>query len=100
MSEATFTTKSGQTRNKKTTKGWKFCIQWNDGKCEWVKLKDLKESHPVEVAEYAKANQLLQEPAFRWWAPYALNTKNRILSAMKKRYEVLKPHLLVLSLWQ
>ena len=64
MSEATFTTKSGQTRNKKTTKGWKFCIQWNDGKCEWVKLKDLKESHPVEVAEYAKANQLLQEPAF------------------------------------
>ena len=86
MSEATFTTKSGQTRNKKTTKGWKFCIQWNDGKCEWVKLKDLKESHPVEVAEYAKANQLLQEPAFRWWAPYALNTKNRILSAMKKRY--------------
>ena len=27
----------------------------------------------MEIAEYAKANRLLQEPAFRWWAPYALN---------------------------
>jgi len=85
-SDATYTTPNGQTRNKKTTKGWKFCIQWNDGTTEWLKLKDLKESHPVEVAEYVAANELQQEPAFRWWVPHTLTKKNRILSAMKNRY--------------
>jgi hypothetical protein len=30
-------------------------------------LKDLKESNPVEVAEYAVANKIDDEPAFAWW---------------------------------
>jgi len=51
-----------------------------------VKLKDFKESHPVEVAEYVAANDLQQEPAFRWWVPHTLTKKNRIRSAMKNRY--------------
>jgi len=41
LSDATDTTENGQTRNKRTTKGWKFCIQWNDEKTEWIKLQDL-----------------------------------------------------------
>jgi hypothetical protein len=27
----------------------------------------LKESYPVEVVEYAKANKIADEPAFAWW---------------------------------
>jgi hypothetical protein len=31
-------------------------------------LKDLKESNPGKIAEeYAIANRLVEEPAFKWW---------------------------------
>ena len=41
----------------------------------WERLSELKESHPLETAEYAEANLLLQEPAFSWWVPQALRQK-------------------------
>ena len=31
----------------------------------WVPLKDLKNSNPVDLAEYAVANALEEEPAFK-----------------------------------
>ena len=48
-------------------------------------MKDLKESHPVEVAEYAKARGIHDEPAFAWWVPYTLRKRDVILSAVKHR---------------
>jgi hypothetical protein len=48
-------------------------------------LKDLKESHPVETAEYAKARGLEKEPAFAWWVPYTLRKRDRIISAVRAR---------------
>ena len=74
-------------RVKKTTRGWKLLVRWKDQSTEWIKLKDLKESHPVELAEYADANLILDEPAFKWWAPFTLRRRNRILRAMKTRYQ-------------
>ena len=52
----------------------------------WISLKDFKEASPVEVAEYALRNQLIEEPAFKWWASHVLKKRKRILSAMKRRY--------------
>jgi hypothetical protein len=49
-------------------------------------LKDLKASNPIELAEYAVGNQLVEEPAFRWWVKDALRTRNRIISKVKSRY--------------
>ncbi len=57
-------TKSGGTRPRHTTRGWKLLVSWKDGTSSWVALKDLKESNPVDVAEYALANTILEEPAF------------------------------------
>jgi hypothetical protein len=37
----------------KTTKGWHLYVEWKDGTTSWERLADLKESNPVEVAEYA-----------------------------------------------
>ena len=37
-----------------------------------VPLRDMKESHPVEVAHFAKARGIVNEPAFSWWVPYML----------------------------
>jgi hypothetical protein len=49
---------NGRQHQRKTTKGWKLCVQWKDGTTTWKKLADLKESYPVEVAEYAIVNKI------------------------------------------
>jgi hypothetical protein len=41
---------------KRTTKGWKLCVEWKDGSTSWERLADLKESNPVELEEYAVAD--------------------------------------------
>ena len=51
---------------KRMTRGWHLCIKWKDKSTLWEWLSDLKESYPVEVAEYAAGYDLLEEPAFSW----------------------------------
>ena len=50
--------------HRRTTKGWQLLVQWKVGSTSWTPLKDLKESNPVEVVEYAVANKIANEPAF------------------------------------
>jgi len=71
---------------RKTTKGWKLCVEWRDGTTSWERLADLKESNPIEVAEFAVAQGIDKEPAFAWWVPYVLSRRNRIVAAVNKRY--------------
>jgi hypothetical protein len=60
---------------------------WKDDSLSWEKLSDLKASNPVEVAEYAVANRLLEEPAFKkWWVPHVIRRRNQIISKVKSRY--------------
>jgi hypothetical protein len=54
----------GRRRPRKTTKGWQLKVKWSDGSTSWIDLKVLKESHPVDVAEFAIARQIDDEPAF------------------------------------
>jgi hypothetical protein len=63
-----------------------LCAEWKDGTTSWEHLADLKESNPVEVAEYAVAKNLLDAPAFVWWAPHVLKQHSRIISDVTKRY--------------
>ena len=56
-------TKSGQRRIHKTTIDWKLLVLWKDGNQQWIPLKLLKESHPVEVTEFATARNIDNEPA-------------------------------------
>ena len=49
-------------------------------------LKEVKESNPIELAEYAFANKLQEEPAFKWWAAFVLRKRNRIINKVKSRY--------------
>jgi hypothetical protein len=71
---------------RKTTKGWHLCVEWKAGTTSWERLADLKESHTVEVAEYAVTKNLHDEPAFAWWVPHVLKKRNRIIAAVTKRY--------------
>jgi len=85
MDNATFTL-NGRTLPKRTTRGWKLLVRWKDGTTSWEQLKELKESNPIEVAEYAAANNIASEPAFAWWVPYTLRKRDRVIKAVKKRY--------------
>ena len=84
--EATIRLPSGQTKPRKTTKGWELLHLWKDGSSTWVPLKDAKNSHPVQAAEYAVANKISQEPAFVWWVPWVIKKRNRIIAKVKTRY--------------
>jgi hypothetical protein len=50
----------------------------------WHQLADLKESNPIEVAEFAIAHKIHYEPAFIWWVPYMLAKCKQIVAAVNK----------------
>jgi len=70
----------------KMMKGWDICIEWQDISTSWLPLKDTKDANPVELADYAIANKLSDEPTFAWWLPEVLKWKNRIVNCLKSRY--------------
>ena len=76
-------TKSGQWQLRKTTAGWDMLVRWKDQMESWIKLSDMKESHPVEMAEFAKLKGIDDKSAFAWWNPYALGKRDMILSSIK-----------------
>ena len=78
-------TKRGKKQLRKTTSGWHLLVRWKDQSESWVPLKDMKESHPVDVAEFAKARGIHEEPAFAWWVPYTLRKRDVILASVKSR---------------
>ena len=84
--DAFITSSSGTKRRKETTRGWEILIQWKDGSTTWSKLKDVKDSYPVELAEFAVQNGIDDEPAFAWWTSYVLKKKSRIISKIKSKY--------------
>jgi hypothetical protein len=74
---------------RKTTKGYNLCVEWKDGTTSCERLADLKESNPIEVAEYASTKNLHDESYFTWWVPYVLKKRNRLIAAVTKRYHKL-----------
>eukprot|EP00970_Alexandrium_tamarense_P000826 scaffold95_cov108-Alexandrium_tamarense.AAC.11 len=77
--------RNGEKVPKITTDGWELLVEFKDGTTEWVKLKDVKDSNPIELAEYAIANQLQEEPPFKWWAEKALRRRNRSVYKAKSK---------------
>ena len=69
----------------RSTRGWELCCEWKDGSTSWQKLSDLKESHPLQVAEFALAAGIADEPAFNWWVSWVLKKRDRIISLVKRR---------------
>ena len=84
--DAFITTRTGSKRRRETTIGWELLVQWKDGSMNWIALKDLKESYPVQVTEYSVGARISMEPAFVWWVPYMLKKCNRIVAKVKSKY--------------
>jgi hypothetical protein len=68
-----------------STVGWHLCIQWKDGSTFWQSLKDLKETYPLAVAEYAVLQGIDDEPAFNWWVNAMLPKREHIIALVKKQ---------------
>ena len=49
-------------------------------------LKDLKQSNPFELAEYAMENEISDKPAFNWWVKETLRQRDRIIYKVKSKY--------------
>ena len=68
-----------------TTKKWDVQVRWEDQSTRWVPLATIKESNPIEVAEFAMANTYVQESAFQWWVPHVIKTRRRIINRVAVR---------------
>ena len=80
-----WTDKTGRVRQTKSTIGWQLCCQWRDGSTSWQDLSLLKESHPIQTAEFAVAQGIDAEPAFNWWVPHTLKKRAAIIKLARSR---------------
>ena len=86
LQDAFITSGTGTRRRRETTIGWELLAQWKDGSTNWISLKDLKESYPVQTAEYTVTPKIAMEPAFAWWVLHTLKKRNQIVSKVKSKY--------------
>jgi hypothetical protein len=86
ISDGMITSRNGNVKLKITMKGWWLLVMWKDQSTSSVPLKDLKVSNPVELAEYAVANHIAEELAFKWWLLDTLRKWNHIISKVKNKY--------------
>ena len=77
---------NGNKRRRDNTKGWEVFIQWKYGSSTWNQVKDVKESFPVQLKDYALLNQIADEPAFEWWINKVLKKRDRIISKTASKY--------------
>ncbi|KAL7527783.1 hypothetical protein ACHAWF_002305 [Thalassiosira exigua] len=76
----------GESKCIKTTKGWEMLVEWKGGTSSWLRLRDVKEASPVELAEYAVTMDLDKEPAFTWWVDYVSKKRKMIIKKAKSKY--------------
>ena len=76
--DAFVTTSSGTKHRRQMTQEFSVSIKWCDGNTAWVALKKFKEAYPVQFTEYTVAANISIEPAFSWWFPHTLKTRNHI----------------------
>ncbi len=77
---------NGNVHPKKTTRGWDICVKWRDDSTSWLPLKDVKDANLLELAQYAVANGIAKEPAFKWWVQEILKRKRKIIAKIKTKY--------------
>ena len=86
--DAFIMTRTGTNSRRETMKGVEVLVQWKDGSTAWVTLKDMKNSYPVNMAEYAVQRRITGNPVFPWWIQYVLAKRNHIIGKLKSKYWV------------
>jgi len=78
-------TRSGKRRMRHNTAGWDLLVEWKDKSKQWIPLKILKPSNPLEVAEYAMSRNTSIQPAFARWVPRTLRRRDMIIAGTNSR---------------
>jgi len=68
-----------------TTRGVDLQVIWHDQSTSWIPLKDMKAAYPIEVAEYAIANGIQNEPAFKWWVAKTMRSRDYLIGKCQIR---------------
>jgi len=82
-SDSYLSNNTGQKSRIRITEGWDLLVSCKDGLTDWVPLKELKGSYPVEVAEYSIQKNISHHPAFIWWVNHIVRKKKIIISKIK-----------------
>ena len=69
----------------KINRGWKLEVKWKYGTLSWILLKDVKDSNPVELYEYALANNIEEGTEFKWWEKDVLRKRDQMISKVKAK---------------
>ena len=56
-----------------------------DQSTDWAPLHLIKESNPIEVAEFALAHNFDKEPAFQWWVKKVVKKRDHVIAKVKSR---------------
>ena len=86
ISEGMIQSASSDEKPKVTMRGWELLVKFKDQLLDWIPLKDLKESNPIKLGEYAVTNHIVKEPALKWWVHKVLHWWNHIISQVKTHY--------------
>ncbi len=77
----------GQEQLKRAAAGWKINVEFSeDGTTDWLLLRDVKESNPIDLAKYAVASKINHESAFKWWVPLVLQKRHQMINKVKEKY--------------
>ena len=71
---------------KRNTWWCKLLLEWKNESVYWVPLEELKQSSPIELAEYSVSNKISDEPSFRCWVKEALRRWDTIIFKVKSNY--------------
>ena len=49
-------------------------------------MKDIKQTYPIDLVDFAIQKGIAEEPAFAWWIPFVIKKRNRIIAKIKFEY--------------
>ena len=61
-------------------------MERKDVSVDWVHIKYLNQSKPVDLAEYVMANEISDKPDLNWWVKDTLRHRDRIIPKIKYKY--------------
>ena len=70
---------------RRTITGYDLELEWKYGITSWLPLKEVKETKSVDIAKYARDNDLMEQPAFTWWDPHKLKKQTRLIKLAQHR---------------
>ena len=64
-------------------------MQWKDGLTDWVAMKDIRDSHPLELSECEISSDIQHDIEFYLWVSFMVKKWGRIWREVKPNYRLI-----------